>query len=78
MSVVLNNATSREHLYYNLLSRGTIFMPRGQEMQGRVRRFGVLAMKGSLDLTVEALVVREPWRQLFTEAEFKTAKKRLR
>lgn len=40
--------------------------------------YGVLAEKGRLDLTVEALVVQEPWRSLFTEDELRAAKKRLK
>lgn len=33
--------------------------------------------RGRLDLTVEALVLREPWSQLFSEEELSIAKKRL-
>lgn len=40
--------------------------------------YGVLAEKGRLDLTVEALVVQEPWQELFTEDELKRAQKRLK
>jgi len=32
---------------------------------------------GRLDLTVESLVLRNPWRQLFTPHELETARKRL-
>lgn len=32
---------------------------------------------GRLDLTVEALVLRSPWSQLFTEGELRIAKARL-
>ncbi len=33
--------------------------------------------EGRLDLTVEALVSREPWRCLFSDAELEQARKRL-
>ena len=32
---------------------------------------------GRLDLTMEALVLREPWRQLFSKEELETARRRL-
>jgi len=31
-----------------------------------------------LDLSLEALVIKEPWRQLFTRSELKEAERRLR
>ena len=34
--------------------------------------------KKRLDLSLEALVLRDPWRQLFTEQELMTAERRLR
>ena len=37
-----------------------------------------LRQEGRLDLSVEALVLREPWRSLFTERELDEAKRRLR
>ena len=40
--------------------------------------FTALWMKGRLDLTVEALVWRDPWRQLFDEADLTLAADRLR
>jgi hypothetical protein len=32
---------------------------------------------GRLDLTVEALILREPWRALFSDAEHQIARRRL-
>jgi hypothetical protein len=37
-----------------------------------------LWQRGRLDISVEALVLRAPWRQLFTAEELATAEKRLR
>jgi hypothetical protein len=34
--------------------------------------------KKRLDLSLEALVLRDPWRQLFTDDELRTAERRLR
>lgn len=39
--------------------------------------FTALWERGRLDLTVESLVLKEPWRALFTEQELKIARKRL-
>lgn len=39
--------------------------------------FSALWSCGRLDLTVEALVLREPWSSLFTVAELAIARKRL-
>ena len=39
--------------------------------------FTELYMRGRLDLTVEAVVLREPWRRLFTPDELAIAKTRL-
>jgi hypothetical protein len=36
-----------------------------------------LARENRIDLSMEALASKEPWRQLFTEEEVKEAKKRL-
>lgn len=36
-----------------------------------------LARENRIDLSMEALVAREPWKQLFTDEEIKEAKKRL-
>ncbi len=40
--------------------------------------FSNLAIAGRLDISMEALILREPWTQLFTEQERDIAKKRLR
>ena len=40
--------------------------------------FAKLAMLGRLDLSVESIVQKEPWRRLFTDAELRRAKQRLR
>jgi len=55
-------ATAHELLRHNTVSEG----------------FTALALKQKLDLTVEALVLREPWRQLFTAEELARAELRLR
>ena len=39
--------------------------------------FTVLWEKGRLDLSVEALVLREPWRQLFTKEQLAMAEQKL-
>jgi hypothetical protein len=39
--------------------------------------FTELWMRGRLDLTMEHLVLRPEWRELFTEAELQTARERL-
>ena len=39
--------------------------------------FAELWQRGFLDLTMEALVVQQPWCTLFTEQELATARKRL-
>jgi hypothetical protein len=39
--------------------------------------FAELWMRGRLDLTMEALVVKEPWRRLFTDEEITVARQRL-
>ena len=39
--------------------------------------FAELWQRGRLDLTVEALVLKEPWCSLFTEDELAVARKRL-
>lgn len=39
--------------------------------------FERLRVKGKLSLTVEALVLQEPWRQLFTPGELDAARGRL-
>jgi hypothetical protein len=36
-----------------------------------------LAQENRIDLSMEAIVAREPWNQLFTDEEIKEAKKRL-
>ena len=40
--------------------------------------FKRLALMNRLDLAIESIVQREPWRALFTEAELRTAARRLR
>lgn len=40
--------------------------------------FTILWQKKRLDLTIEALVLREPWRELFTPNELAVAESRLR
>ena len=40
--------------------------------------FGEMWKRGRLDLTVEALVIRAPWRSLFTPEQLKAAAERLR
>ena len=40
--------------------------------------FTELALRERLDLSVENLVLKEPWRRLFTEAELRNARMRLR
>lgn len=40
--------------------------------------FNRLALLGRLDLAIESIVQREPWRQLFTEDELHRAKRRLK
>lgn len=40
--------------------------------------FTQLALKGRLDLTVEALVLEEPWNTLFSNEQLATAKRRLK
>ena len=39
--------------------------------------FTELFLCGHLELSMEALVLKDPWRQLFSEAELSEAKKRL-
>jgi len=39
--------------------------------------FAALWERGRLDLTVEAVVLRDPWKTLFTEHELDVARKRL-
>ena len=39
--------------------------------------FAELWQRGRLDLTVEALVILDPWKQLFTDQEQAVARKRL-
>lgn len=39
--------------------------------------YGFLVEQGRLDLTIEALVVQEPWRALFSDDELKRANRRL-
>lgn len=36
-----------------------------------------LCEEGRLDLSMEALVIRDPWRLLFTDAELENARRRL-
>ncbi len=40
--------------------------------------FTQLALKNRLDLSLEVLVQKHPWSQLFSESELETARKRLR
>ena len=40
--------------------------------------FGRLALEQRLDLSVEALVLNRQWRELFTETELASARRRLR
>jgi hypothetical protein len=40
--------------------------------------FTTLWEKGRLDLTLEAIVIQEPWAALFTSSELATARKRLK
>jgi len=40
--------------------------------------FNTLYLAGRLDLSLEAVVVKESWRQLFTDAELNVAADRLR
>lgn len=39
--------------------------------------FTALWERGRLDLTVEAVVLTDPWRTLFSDSELETARKRL-
>ncbi len=40
--------------------------------------FTQLALRGRLDLTVEALVLKDPWSGLFSVDQLETARRRLR
>ena len=46
-------------------------------MQGESPGLQRLAREGRTDLSMEALVLEEPWRQLFSAEELKEAKRRL-
>lgn len=48
-----------------------------QPEKGLSRGLQRLARENRIDLSMEALVIREPWKQLFTDEEIKEAKRRL-
>lgn len=48
-------------------------------LQGNEISYGLMRLwkEGRLDISMEALVLQEPWSSLFTEAELRVAKQRL-
>ncbi|MDF3154053.1 hypothetical protein P3C58_18915 [Mesorhizobium sp. XAP10] len=81
---LMNTYRQCEHLGYKptgmlqmMQEHGAIVTARRLLASPPSEGFNRLALMGRLDLAIESIVQREPWRQLFTDEELNRAKRRL-